>query len=109
MAPLLLLLCFADFARISPHPKSRCMAPWTPRKASPGGVSEVAELKAQIETLFQRFGTPSSEVRFEAGQLGPIGGEWARGPRAVPGRALLYFHGGFYLAGSPESHRGLTA
>ncbi|MBF9034582.1 alpha/beta hydrolase fold domain-containing protein [Rhodobacterales bacterium HKCCE2091] len=28
---------------------------------------------------------------------------------AVPGRHILYFHGGGYVAGSPRSHRGLAA
>jgi acetyl esterase/lipase len=84
------------------------MAIWTPvpRKA-PGGVSDVAELKAHFEALFQRFGAPSSEHRFEPAQIGPIPGEWTRTPRAVPGRTLLYFHGGGFLAGSPETHRAL--
>ena len=84
------------------------MALWTQatRKA-PGGVSDVADLKAYFEALFLRFGTPSPEHRFEPGQLGPIPGEWTRPPRAVPGRTLLYFHGGGFLAGSPESHRAL--
>ncbi len=84
------------------------MAIWTPsRKAAPGGISEVAELKAQFEAIFQRLGAAPADVRFEPGQLGPIPGEWARASRAMPGRVLLYFHGGGYIAGSPESHRGL--
>ena len=86
------------------------MALWTPtRKSGDGRVSDVAELKAQFESIFQRFAAASPEFRFEAGQLGPIPGEWARGPRSVRGRVLLYFHGGGFIAGSPEGHRGLTA
>ena len=84
------------------------MAIWTQQtRKAPGSVSEVAELKAHFEALFQRFGAPSAELRFEPGQLGPIPGEWTRSPRAMPGRTLLYFHGGGFLAGSPESHRAL--
>lgn len=45
----------------------------------------------------------------EAGQIGPIRGEWLRPPEAAPGRTLLYFHGGGFMAGSPRSHRGLVA
>jgi len=39
------------------------------------------------------------------GQLGRAAGTGARGD----GRAILYFHGGGYVAGSPESHRPLIA
>ena len=34
---------------------------------------------------------------------------WISAGPCVPGRALLYFHGGGYVAGSPDSHRGLIA
>ncbi len=84
------------------------MALWTQTRKSPGGVSDIAELKAHFDALFQRFGAPPSDIRFESGQLGPIPGEWAHPPRAVPGRILLYFHGGGFVAGSPESHRTLA-
>lgn len=89
------------------------MALWTPSRK--GGVIDVADLKAQLEALFLRFGSPSSDMRFEAGQFGPIGGEWTRGPRTPlapqggPGRVVLYFHGGGFIAGSPQTHRGLIA
>jgi monoterpene epsilon-lactone hydrolase len=84
------------------------MALWTQTRKTPGGVSDVAEIRAHFDALFQRFGTPSAELRFEAGQFGPIPGEWVRAPRAMPGRVLLYFHGGGFVAGSPESHRALV-
>ena len=89
------------------------MALWTPSRKA--GVCDIAELKAQFEALFLRFGNPSADLRFEPGQFGPIGGEWTRCPRTPPsaqggpGRVLLYFHGGGYIAGSPQSHRGLIA
>jgi monoterpene epsilon-lactone hydrolase len=73
-----------------------------------GGVSDVAELRAYFDALFRRFGAPPAGVAFETGQLGPISGEWARPAQAPSARVLLYFHGGFFLAGSPESHRPLA-
>src|SRR5438874_13184609 len=73
-----------------------------------GMVSEVQDLKAHFDALFHRFGAPPAEARFEAGQLGPIGGEWTRFARSAPGRVILYFHGGGFLAGSPESHRAVV-
>jgi epsilon-lactone hydrolase len=84
------------------------MALWTQTRRTAGGVSDIAEIRAHFDSLFQRFGTPPAELEFEAGQFGPIAGEWTRSPRAVPGRILLYFHGGGFVAGSPESHRPLV-
>jgi monoterpene epsilon-lactone hydrolase len=84
------------------------MALWTQTRKSSGGVSDIAEIRAHFDALFQRFGTPSSDLSFEPGQFGPIPGEWVRTPNAIPGRVLLYFHGGGFVAGSPESHRALA-
>ena len=36
-------------------------------------------------------------------------GEWVRLPNTSPSRLILYFHGGGYIAGSPETHRALVA
>jgi epsilon-lactone hydrolase len=40
--------------------------------------------------------------------LGPVSGEWGRPARAQSGRVILYFHGGGFIAGRPETHRGLA-
>lgn len=84
------------------------MALWSAIRKAPGGLGDVAALKAHIEQLLA-FGAAPAGFRFEPGQLGPIQGEWARGAASgsPSGRVLLYFHGGFFLAGSPQSHRGL--
>lgn len=39
----------------------------------------------------------------------PVHGEWLRPRQARRGRALLYLHGGGYMAGSPRTHRAITA
>jgi acetyl esterase/lipase len=57
--------------------------------------------------MFQRFGAAPASVAVREGQLGPISGEWLGG--GDNSRKLLYFHGGGYIAGSPESHRPLVA
>jgi acetyl esterase/lipase len=82
------------------------MALWTRNSAS-APVSEIEQLRSHFATLFARFGEPSPDLEFSAGQLGPIPGEWTRHARAAPSRVLLYFHGGGYIAGSPQSHRAL--
>jgi monoterpene epsilon-lactone hydrolase len=70
---------------------------------SPPGIEEV---RLRFAAVFSRFGV-SPAVEFTAGQLGPIPGEWVGA--AGNGRTLLYFHGGGFVAGSPESHRPLVA
>ena len=82
------------------------MALWT-RNSSGAVVNDLDHLRAHFKALFDRFGPASPELEFTPGQLGPIPGEWTRHPKSVPGRVLLYFHGGGYIAGSPESHRTL--
>ena len=82
------------------------MALWTP--ARKGGMSDIEELRAQFVQLFARFGSAPSDMSFEAAQLGPVAGEWQRPARAHPGRMILYFHGGGFVAGTPETHRGLA-
>ena len=87
------------------------MALWTQTRkplVGTGTLSDIADLKAHFEGLFQRFGAAPTGVPFEPGQLGPIAGEWTRAGRGA-GRVLLYFHGGGFIAGSPESHRPLIA
>lgn len=82
------------------------MALWTPTRK--GGMSEIEELKAQFASIFARFGAPPAEMEFAARQLGPVSGEWGRPARVHPGRVMLYFHGGGFIAGSPQTHRGLA-
>ncbi|MGA4791410.1 alpha/beta hydrolase [Nocardia sp. AB354] len=41
---------------------------------------------------------------------GPVPGEWVRGPRATrDDAAVLYVHGGGFVAGSPRSYRGVAS
>jgi acetyl esterase/lipase len=73
-----------------------------------GATTDIAELRQQYTYLTDRFGPAPIDVVYEAGQVGPIKGEWVK---TVPSssRLILYFHGGGYVAGSPETHRPLIA
>jgi monoterpene epsilon-lactone hydrolase len=82
------------------------------RMGRPGAVTaatEPAELRRQYTYLTDRFGAPPKEATFEPAQIGPLKGEWVRCPNSSPNRLILYFHGGGYVAGSPQSHRALVA
>jgi acetyl esterase/lipase len=79
------------------------------RPRSAGIEGDIGELRRQYDYLSDRFGQIPPEVTFEPAQVGPVKGEWVRTPELTARRLILYFHGGGYVAGSPESHRPLIA
>lgn len=83
------------------------MAFWPQNLTQSKGPPGIEEVRARYGSLFSRFGPPPEAMDFTPGQLGPIHGEWV-GALGGPGRTLLYFHGGGFVAGSPETHRPLV-
>lgn len=81
------------------------MAFWQPQLSGKGAATDLESVRARYAASFARFGAPA-EVAVVPGSLGPVAGEWHRCGDDT--RALLYFHGGGFVAGSPESHRGLV-
>ena len=71
--------------------------------------TDIAELRRQYTYLSDRFGAVPGDAVFEPAALGPGKGEWVRTETSSPRRLILYFHGGGYFAGSPETHRALVA
>ncbi len=71
--------------------------------------TDIAELRRQYTYISDHFGAPPREAVFEPAQVGPLKGEWVRMPNSSSDRLILYFHGGGYIAGSPETHRALVA
>ncbi|MEX1162623.1 MAG: alpha/beta hydrolase [Nitriliruptor sp.] len=81
-------------------------------------------MRAQLETLAGRLPLGRS-VRFQPARDAPVDGLWVADGVAVPPvgddgieralgtesaeRIVLHLHGGAYVLGSPESHRGLAA
>ncbi len=79
-----------------------------PQSVSARPPADLEEVRARYGALFSRFAPAPDGMAFTPGQLGPIGGEWVGVPGNGPGRAILYFHGGGFVAGAPETHRGLV-
>lgn len=79
------------------------------RPRAPDAGAEIGELRRQYAQLTDRFGPIPAEAVFEPAPLGPVKGEWVRVDESSPDRLILYFHGGGYVAGSPETHRPLIA
>jgi acetyl esterase/lipase len=84
------------------------MAIWPQNLATPKYPSSIEEVRARYAAMFARFGAASGALDVSPGQLGPIVGEWVRAPGSDPARTILYFHGGGFVAGSPETHRPLV-
>jgi len=71
--------------------------------------TDIAELRRQYTYLSERFGAVPGDAVFEPASLGPIKGEWVKTDTSSASRLILYFHGGGYISGSPETHRALIA
>ena len=71
-------------------------------------------LADQVDHLRMRVALDRTGGRFPAGVVGTavdaggVSGEWVDAPGGVADRAVLYLHGGGYVAGSIDSHRNLT-
>lgn len=83
------------------------MAIWP--QSAPKTPTSIEEVRARYDDQFARFGAPPAGVDAVPGQLGPIGGEWLRSQSSDASRAILYFHGGGFVAGSPQTHRPIAA
>jgi len=77
-------------------------------KLPPSDLLTTAERRAQYERAEKVFPTPP-DVKVERVNVPAAPAEWLRPPSAVPGRVVLYLHGGGYVIGSPRSHRHLAA
>ncbi|HKY17337.1 MAG TPA: alpha/beta hydrolase [Rhizomicrobium sp.] len=80
------------------------MAFWP--QQSQGKLLSVEDLRARYAASFARFGAPAA-IACTSAKLGAIAGEWVGVHQTA--RTILYFHGGGFVAGSPESHRPLIA
>ncbi|MBI1328574.1 MAG: alpha/beta hydrolase fold domain-containing protein [Alphaproteobacteria bacterium] len=79
------------------------------RPKTAGLDTDTGELRRQYNYLTGRFGQILPDATFEPAQVGPIKGEWVRADASSSHRLILYFHGGGYVSGSPETHRPLVA
>ncbi len=82
------------------------LAFWQPQAPGRSVLTDIESVRARYEAGFARFGDPAA-TPVVPGSLGPVAGEWHKS--GDDSRAMLYFHGGGFVAGSPESHRGLVA
>jgi len=82
----------ADIARI------RAMLTSRPRPTDP------EERRQRLDAFGQALGAPD-DARLEPFEIAGVPAEWSATPGADAHRAVLYLHGGGYMAGSIVSHR----
>jgi len=90
--PLRGLIPAPDIAKI------RAMLTSRPRPKGP------EERRQRLDALGQSLGAPE-DARLESIEIAGVPAEWSTTPEADVGRAVLYLHGGGYMAGSVVSHR----
>lgn len=62
------------------------------------------DLKNQTILFLKPFGVKVDHVHIKG-----INGEWLYTRKSMKDRAIIYLHGGSYIAGSPKTHRSLAA
>ncbi|MBN1199193.1 MAG: alpha/beta hydrolase [Bacteroidales bacterium] len=69
---------------------------------SPNGIEA---LRRKTEKTARMFGKLPKGMIIHPNPLEKIYAEWISLPESPDGKAILYFHGGGYVIGSPQSHR----
>ena len=103
------------------EPAPRLSVPITQHPLDPADAAPRAAIRALLERQRQHLpdwperrrsfndliGSVSAVpgVEYEAASVGGVPGFWCRPPDARSDAALLYFHGGAYVVGSPRAHR----
>lgn len=74
-------------------------------------VRDPASLRDGLEKKAEFWFRPPRGSTFEADRCGGVSATWALGPGVTrdTGPAILYFHGGGYVFGSPATHRAMLA
>jgi acetyl esterase/lipase len=79
------------------------------RQAAFDPSASIEELREHIKQFWAGFGPVPTGVDVQPVLISAIRGEWVVPESAQGRRVILYFHGGGFIAGSPESHRALVA
>jgi len=69
----------------------------------------IEELRDHVQQFWVGFGSVPKGVEVQPVLISAIRGEWVVPESATGRRVILYFHGGGFVGGSPETHRALVA
>lgn len=79
------------------------------RQAAFDPSASIEDLREHIKHFWAGFGPVQTGVDVQPVLISAIRGEWVVPESATGRRVILYFHGGGFIAGSPESHRALIS
>ena len=79
------------------------------RQAAFDPSASIEELRDHVKQFWLGFGPQMKGVDVHPVLISAIRGEWVVPESATGRRVILYFHGGGFIAGSPETHRPLIA
>jgi acetyl esterase/lipase len=91
-----------------PSPQHEAIVQMIAAQPRPATQPSVQEMRAGFAMMASLFQVPDG-VRSEKVDAGGVPAEWIEMPGTVPGRTLLYLHGGGYVLGSIDTHRSLIA
>lgn len=63
----------------------------------------IEQLRKGTEALGQG-NPPSKDLKIEKAEIAGVSGRWIESPETIPGRTILFIHGGAFVAGSSRSH-----
>ena len=74
------------------------------RQASFDPSATIEELREYVKQFWVGFGPQIKGVEAHPVLISAIRGEWVKPESSNDRRVILYFHGGGFIAGSPETH-----
>lgn len=91
-------------------PRTLIRRPTLVRRSTPFDPNaSIEELREHISQFWGGFGPAPKGIDVQPVLISSIRGEWVVPEGATGRRVILYFHGGGFIAGSPESHRPFVA
>jgi len=75
------------------------------KKPFDGTPEGIIKLRKDTENAGLKFGKLPKEIIVSPIEIGNMYAEWVKTNNAAGKKAMLYFHGGMYLIGSPQGHR----
>jgi monoterpene epsilon-lactone hydrolase len=91
-----------------PSPQHEAIVQGLLSQTRPTEPPTMQEMRAGFALMASMMPVPA-EAKSAAVDAGGVPAEWIEMPGAVPGRTILYLHGGGYVIGSPATHRSLVA
>jgi acetyl esterase/lipase len=80
---------------------------WAKKLFSPPPGANVSRSRQDMERTARTFGA-SGSWQVTQQSLGDLKAEWLVAHDSIDDRVVLFLHGGSYISGSPETHRGMV-